>query len=78
MFKKTRITSPMKSQLIEISLLKGCILITAFVTGEVNITFNHIFSKKKSQEILREIDEDYEKLWNNVIVYPESKTIRIQ
>lgn len=46
--------------------------------GEVNITINHIFSKKKSQEILREIDEDYEKLWNNVIIYPESKKILIQ
>ena len=63
MFKKTRIPEPMLSYLIEISLIKKSILITAYAMGIYNHTLKLVLGPKRTQELLREVDDDYEKIW---------------
>lgn len=59
MYKRTRIPEPMLSYLIEISLIKKSLLITAYAMGIYNHTIKLVLEPKKSQDLIREVDEDY-------------------
>lgn len=58
----------MVSFLIEISLIDKQILITAYGMGIVSQDYKMLVSRKRSKELLEELKNNFETLWERVIV----------
>lgn len=45
--------------------------------GIYSHTLKLVLDPKKSQQLLRQVDDDYEKIWERVLIDSQSQTIRV-